>query len=283
MLLTQRHVMSSCRYMPFVKLDCKMLDSSLWPEKDQRDLFITALLMAEPIEIKVETPQLKVRSLDETGFSAPPGWYGFIPAAGIGIINRCGMSQETGLSALERLGEPDPESRSNDFEGRRLIRIDGGYLALNYDKYRERDYSNAERCKRYREKKKNKDMACQGLQHACQHESDMQAEAEAEAEVKKKKEAFKIPLTLQTDDFLKKWGEWLIHRSEIKKKMTSSTAKKQLDQLESWGVEKSIKSIDESIKQGWSGLFEPKNFQSSKSKIRSSSEYSEALKEQGLI
>jgi hypothetical protein len=32
--------------MPFVKLDCEILKSSLWYERLQRELFITSLLMA---------------------------------------------------------------------------------------------------------------------------------------------------------------------------------------------------------------------------------------------
>src|SRR3990167_7998881 len=84
----------------------------------------------------------------------PPGWYGFVPAAGIGIIRRALVTDlEAGMVALEQLGSPEPESRSQEFEGRRLVRVDGGYVALNYDKYRERDLSAADRQRRYRIRK----------------------------------------------------------------------------------------------------------------------------------
>ena len=139
--------------MAFVKLDCGILDSTIWLDRAARELFITALLMAEPFELKRAAKQIKVRSLEETGFEVPPGWYGFISAAGTGIIHRAGMDQETGMAALERLGEPEMESRTPDFEGRRLVRIDGGYIALNFSKYREKDHTGAERSRRYREKK----------------------------------------------------------------------------------------------------------------------------------
>ena len=49
--------------MPFVKLDCGMLDSTLWFEREAREVFITALLMAEPIELTSDTPQIAVRAL----------------------------------------------------------------------------------------------------------------------------------------------------------------------------------------------------------------------------
>lgn len=140
--------------MGFVKLDCGMLDSTIWLDRAARELFITALLMAEPFELREPMKQIKVRSLEETGFEVPAGWYGFVAAAGIGIIHRAGMEAEMGLAALERLGEPEMESRTPDFDGRRLVRIPGGYIALNFAKYREKDHTSAERSKRYREKMK---------------------------------------------------------------------------------------------------------------------------------
>lgn len=62
-----------------------------------------------------------------------------IEAAGIGIITRSGVEREPGMVALETLGKPEAESRSTEYEGRRLVRVDGGYVALNYMHYREKD------------------------------------------------------------------------------------------------------------------------------------------------
>jgi hypothetical protein len=138
--------------MAFVKLDCGTLDSTLWPDVDATRIFFAALLMAEPYELREPAKQIKVRSLEETGFIVPAGWYGFIAAAGAGIVRRALMEEETGLSALERLGEPEMESRTPDFDGRRLVRIAGGFIALNFAKYREKDHTSAERSRRYREK-----------------------------------------------------------------------------------------------------------------------------------
>lgn len=139
--------------MGFVKLDCGILDSTLWADRDAKDLFITALLMAVPHELTEPAEQLEVRTLEKTGFVVPPGWYGLVRAAGQGIVRRHGMEMEAGLAALERLGAPELDSRTPDFEGRRLVRISGGYLALNFWKYRKKDHTAAERAKRYRQKK----------------------------------------------------------------------------------------------------------------------------------
>ena len=136
--------------MPFVKLDCGILNSTLWFEREAREVFITALLMAEPFETQDPIPQIAIGSLEFTGWSVPPGWYGFVPAASVGIIHRAKVEEAAGFEALKRLGDPEDGSRSKDFEGRRLVRVDGGFIVLNFMKYRDRDYTAAERSRRYR-------------------------------------------------------------------------------------------------------------------------------------
>lgn len=145
--------------MSFVKLDTSMLNSTIWFDRVAREIFITALLMAEPYEVRENEPQLNVTHLGETGWCVPPGWYGFVPAAGPAIVRRATLGESAaelaaGIAALERMGSPEPESRSMEHEGRRLVRVDRGYIVLNYFKFRDRDHSTAERSKRWREKKK---------------------------------------------------------------------------------------------------------------------------------
>ena len=142
--------------MAFVKLDCGILDSTLWIERECREVFITALLMAEPYELTKPAEQIAVESLDHTGFIVPAGWYGFVHAAGPGIVRRSMVEHEAGMVALARLGDPDPASRSKQFDGRRLVRVDGGFIVLNFITYREKDASNANRQKRWRERQRVK-------------------------------------------------------------------------------------------------------------------------------
>ncbi len=54
--------------MSFIKLDCGLLDSTLWVDREARELFITALLMAKPKDLAEPMAQLAVRSITETGF-----------------------------------------------------------------------------------------------------------------------------------------------------------------------------------------------------------------------
>jgi hypothetical protein len=140
--------------MAYVKLDTAVLDSTLWVERECREVFITALLLAEPFEVMEPLPQIAVRTLDLTGFEVPPGWYGFIHAAGSGILRRALVENEAGMAALERLGAPDHESRSPEYDGRRLVRVNGGFIVLNFFKYRDRDHTAATRSKRYRDRQK---------------------------------------------------------------------------------------------------------------------------------
>lgn len=140
--------------MAFVKLDTGILDSTLWFKKDQRDVFLTAMLMAVPRELKEPTPQLQVDTLDGTGFTVPPGWYGFVSASGPGILHRAMVAQGPGMDALKSLGEPELESRSQDYEGRRVVRVDGGYIVLNYMRFRDHDYAAADRMRNLRLRRK---------------------------------------------------------------------------------------------------------------------------------
>jgi hypothetical protein len=140
--------------MGFVKLDQRMLESTTWLSIPERNIFITALLMALPWELTAPTPQLDVNTMEPTGWMVPPGWYGLARVSGPGLVERAKWGREDGMAALEALGNPEKESRSQDHEGRRLVRIDGGYVVLNFFKYRDYDHTAKERQKRYRERKK---------------------------------------------------------------------------------------------------------------------------------
>ncbi len=143
--------------MAFVKLDTKILNSTTWLDADACKVFITALLMAEPYEVREPIRSIQVRSTDEADFVVPVGWYGFVPAAGPGIAHRALIEQDRALDALERLASPDPGSRTPAHDGRRMVRVSGGYLILNYIAHRDRDHGAAERQARFRTRQKMKD------------------------------------------------------------------------------------------------------------------------------
>jgi hypothetical protein len=55
------------------------------------------------------------------------------------------------------------------------------------------------------------------------------------------------------------WCEWEQHRKEKKQKLTPLSVKKQLKFLDGRSKEEIIGIIDQSIQNGWTGLFELKN------------------------
>jgi hypothetical protein len=142
--------------MAFIKLDTEILNSTIWFDADACKVFITALLMAEPRNYKTPTEAINVNDLEASGFVITPGWYGYVPASGPGLVARAMVDRATGLDALVRLCGPEPESRTPLYEGRRMARVDGGYLVLNYDLYRSKDHGAAKRMAAYRERNKSK-------------------------------------------------------------------------------------------------------------------------------
>jgi hypothetical protein len=238
--------------MAFVKLDCGILDSTLWIDRESREVFITALLMAEPYETTVPLPQVKVRAIELTGWEVPPGWYGFVHAAGVGIIRRAGVEKEVGMVALEALGEPEIESRSKDFEGRRLVRVDGGFIVLNFMKYRDRDYTTAERSRRYRERLASR------RDVTATHRDITQAEEEVELEVEdKKKKGAVAPEPDPSDLDQGAWSRWEAYRKETKKPLKSASIAAAKRELSKFGTEQAT-VVEHSIANGYQGLFAPK-------------------------
>jgi hypothetical protein len=119
--------------MGFTKLDSGILRSSV---------------MAEPPEIfKVWIAFLAACESDGVARVSP-----------IFISTICHLPKKDVYKAIEVLSSPDEDSRSEEEEGRRIIKVTGGYRIVNYLKYREFTHSNssgAVRQKRYRDKQRN--------------------------------------------------------------------------------------------------------------------------------
>ena len=112
------------------------------------------------------------------------GWVDIHPRA---IAEEVGLSIEQVQAALTELESPDPDSRSPEQEGRRILRMDEhrswGWIVVNHGKYRairneeDRREQNRLAQKRFRDKKLS------GSNQSKQHKPrSAQAEAEAEAE-----------------------------------------------------------------------------------------------------
>ena len=81
-----------------------------------------------------------------------------------------------------------------------------------------------------------------------------------DASVKTAKSASKveIPDKLNTPEFLAAWEEWQAYRKQRRQTLTAFSIKKQLEFLASIGVQDAIISINESIRNGYTGLFKVK-------------------------
>lgn len=105
----------------YVKLWSSILDSSLWTSQDieTKVVWITLLAMADAD--------------------------GYVHAAIPGIAHRAGVSLESCERAMKIFLEPDPLSRSQKYEGRRIARHDRDWVILNYAEFRARADKEAEK------------------------------------------------------------------------------------------------------------------------------------------
>lgn len=138
----------------FTKLFSSITESTVWCENNEtRIVWITMLAMA-----------------NKNGFV-----FGSVP----GLANRARVPVEAAREALRKFQEPDRDSRTKDFEGRRIEEVDGGWRLLNYAKHRAiRDEEER------REYMKNFMRDKRSVSNVSRRKPSLsQAEAEAEAEV----------------------------------------------------------------------------------------------------
>ncbi len=94
----------------YTKLFGSLVTSSVWSEDDKtRIVWITMLALSNR--------------------------EGLVEAAIPGLARAANVSVEDCRAAVTKLESPDSDSRSVEFEGRRIERVDGGYRILNHAKY----------------------------------------------------------------------------------------------------------------------------------------------------
>lgn len=83
-----------------------------------------------------------------------------------------------------------------------------------------------------------------------------------------------VRLPFGSEAFLNAWKSWVVYRKQLKKSLTDSSVQAQCREFALWGEQKSIEAIEQSIKQGWQGLFEPnKKFGAKSSKALTSEDH----------
>jgi len=175
----------------YTKLFSDIITSTIWREDDKtRIVWITLLALADR--------------------------YGNINASIPGLVVLANVERKRCEAALRTLKSPDPDSRTRDYDGRRIEDIDGGWHILNYAKYRNKMRS-VERTEYLRIKqaefraKKNKTVDVNNVnQYQPIAEAEAEAEAKAEAKaIKEKKEKkkraapFNPPSLLEVSEYAK--------------------------------------------------------------------------------
>ncbi len=109
---------------PYTPIFRDLLDSSLWASATPptRCVWITFLLDADP--------------------------EGFIPTSVPGLARRAHVTVEEARAAIALLEAPDPDSRTPDFEGRRIGKHPGGWQVLNFVAKRELAKAEAEKARK---------------------------------------------------------------------------------------------------------------------------------------
>src|SRR5690348_14464223 len=94
----------------YTKLFGSILGSTIWREdSDTKVVWITMLAMADQD--------------------------GLVEASVPGLAHLAGVTHESAEVALSKFSQPDKYSRSPEWDGRRIEKIDGGWRLLNYEKY----------------------------------------------------------------------------------------------------------------------------------------------------
>jgi len=83
-------------------------------------------------------------------------------------------------------------------------------------------------------------------------------ESKSKSKSKNKNKDSPLPPDFQTPEFQSAWTEWQAFRNEQRKPMTASTIKKQIALFQTIGHDAAIASINQSIRNGWQGLFDPR-------------------------
>ena len=165
----------------YTKLFNSILLSSIWGEDDAtRIVWITMLAMADR--------------------------FGRVEAAIPGLSHIARVPIDACEKAVKTLESPDPHSRSTEFEGRRIEKVDGGWVLLNHEKYRAK-LSEDERREYFRVKKREQ------RQKPVQNVKDndplvknvTQAEADAEADAEANSKSI-VAQTATSDRFEEFWN-----------------------------------------------------------------------------
>lgn len=132
-----------------------------------------------------------------------------------GLADSAKVTLDECIEALEVFSSPDKYSRTKDYEGRRIVEIDGGWLLLNYEKFRERRddeeqrIQTRDRVRRHRERARALGNDVTESVTATQSndiQKQIQKQKAEEKNTSKKKKASRLPDDFIVTDELLEWA-----------------------------------------------------------------------------
>lgn len=221
----------------FTKLYSNIITSSVWSAaKETKILWITMLALT-----------------DANGYVT-----GSVP----GLAATARLTVLETEAALSELLSPDKYSRSIENEGRRLEKVEGGWIILNYAKHRKRGRAVDRRAylreymREYRKQKSTEGL--QGLTLSASASVSTHKEGGVGEEIN----PFPVPVSLTrlaTPQFTAAWADFVKHRQTGKRHLTVLAADRLLARCNRMGSSAAVEAISRSIENGWYGIFEPDN------------------------
>lgn len=175
-----------------------------------------------------------------------------------------GLSERSIQGVLKELDDATL-IRREDFNGKRIIRTVESIALSNSYADAQVTRSDAEGCKKLRGGvKKTAGEGCKKL-HPYNKEDNKEDITTPTPSFNKEsliRQLDEIPwaseLPFNSKAFSDAWSSWIEYRKEMKKPLKPTTVKAQWKELVKWGEQRSIEAIEASIKNGWQGLFEPR-------------------------
>lgn len=223
------------------KLFTKILDSSIWLAPDPHRLVWITLIAA----------------MDEDSNA--------LFACAENLASRARVSLAKTKEAIAAFESPDPLGPEQEFDGRRIERIPGGWHILNGQKYRAmitrvvaREQTR-ERVRAFRERKR---AVTSGNVTVTPSESVSDSVSEA------REEAAPAPVVGLQEPV---WNRWIAYRKSIKKPLKPASIHAARKALAAYGFNQG-EVVEQSIANGWTGLFPLKSVDKSAERKRAGDE-----------
>ena len=228
----------------YTKLFGSIVASTIWREDDKtRIVWITMLAIANK--------------------------HGEVESSLPGLADLSRITVEEARISIAKLESPDADSRSEEEEGRRVVKVPGGWRLVNHAKYRHK-LSTDERREYLTQKKREARARKAGVNTAStnvnngQHASTPSTQADAESkaapeasakEVKKERPSgYNVPECFaKVDGFTAALAAWIESRKKLKKPPTGYAIQLMVNKLAEH-PQRALSALNKCIASGWQGF-----------------------------